>query len=74
MTRLLFIVMLLLIGQGFFIISKEKIDVHSEIGKDKLVTLYLAWFGGTYDKFFEVTGKVVKTDWFSYNFSNLTHS
>lgn len=74
MTRLLFIIFLLLIGQAFFIVSKEKIDIDSETGKAKLFALYIGWFGGSYDKFFEVTGKVVQTDWFSYNLSNFTHS
>lgn len=74
MTRLLFIIFLLLIGQAFFIISKENIDIGNQIGKDRLVSIYLAWFGANYDRFFEISGQVIHSDWFSYNLTNLTSS
>ncbi|HVY01521.1 MAG TPA: hypothetical protein VHA12_02035 [Candidatus Nanoarchaeia archaeon] len=74
MIRFIFIVSLLLLGQFFFIVSKEKIDFSSSLDKDKLFALYVSWFGHSYDQFFDITGQVIKRDWFSYNNTNLSHS
>lgn len=74
MIRLLFILTLLVFGQFFFIISKENIDLSNSLEKDKLFSLYLGWFGNNYNQFFDLTGQVIKMDWFSYNSTNLNHS
>lgn len=65
MIRLIFIILLLLLGQAFFIISKERIDF--DTGRDELGQLYLQWFGSIYTSGVEITGDIVSIDWFGYN-------
>ncbi len=74
MTRLIFIILLLLFGQAFFIISKEKIDLKDPIDKDKLQQLYLVWFGELYESSIEITGKVTEIDWFGYSNVSIKNS
>ena len=65
MIRLIFIVLLLLFGQAFFIVSQENIGFHE--GRGHLGILYLNWFEQVYNSVSSLTGEVIKTDWFSYN-------
>jgi hypothetical protein len=61
-------------GQFFFIVSKENINLSNPVEKSNLFTLYLGWFGNNYNQFFDITGQVVKKDWFSYNNTNVSDS
>jgi hypothetical protein len=72
MIRLAFIILLLLLGQAFFIISQEDIDFHA--GRETLSILYLNWFGQVYNSAVKLTGEVTKVDWFSYENISLKNS